>query len=46
MATDKHKICYRAQVSQGERKPPQIEDAHENSSMLMLYVLFYAWAMV
>ena len=32
--------------SQGERKLPQTEDTRDNSSMLMLYLLFYAWAMV
>ena len=29
-------------VSQGDRKAPQTEDTHDNSSMLMLYLLFYA----
>ena len=42
LVTDKQEICYQAQVSQGERKPPQMEDTRDNSSMLMLYLLFYA----
>ena len=42
MATDKQEIHLWAQVSQGERKPPQMEDTHDNLSMLMLYFLFYA----
>ena len=42
LATDKQEICYRARVSQGERKSPQTEDTHDNSSMLTLYLLFYA----
>ena len=42
LATDKQEICYRARVSQEERKPPQMEDTHDNSNMLMLYLLFYA----
>ena len=48
LATDKQKIYYRAQVSQGERKPPQMEDTSVTIQvcMLTLYILFYAWAMV
>ena len=42
LATDKQDIRYRAQVSQGERKPPQVEHARDNLSMLMLCLLFYA----
>ena len=42
LATDKQEIFYQVQVSQGERKPPQTEDTHDNSSMLTLYLLFYA----
>ena len=42
LATDKQEIRYWAQVSQGERKLPQTEDTSDNSSMLMLYLLFYA----
>ena len=38
VATDKQEICYRVQVSQGERKPPQTEDTHDNSRMLTLYL--------
>ena len=41
LATDKQEIRYRAQVSQGKRKPAQTEDTRDNSSMLMLYLLFY-----
>ena len=36
------KIHYWAQVSQGDRKPPQTEDNYDNQSMLTLYLLFYA----
>ena len=41
LATDKQEIRYRVQVSQGERKPPQMEDSCNNSSMLTPYLLFY-----
>ena len=37
LATDKQEIRYWAQVSRGERKPPQMEDTRDNSSMLMQY---------
>ena len=40
------KFATRCKVSQVERKSPQMGDTHDNSSMLMLYLLFYAWAMV
>ena len=30
LATNKQKIHYWAQVSQGERKPPQTEDTYDN----------------
>ena len=42
LAIDKQEIRYRAQVSQGERKPPQTEDTRDSSSKLTLYLLFYA----
>ena len=42
LATDRQEIHYRAQVSQGERKPSQMEDTHDSLSMLMLYLLFCA----
>ena len=42
LATNNQEIHYQAQVSQGERKPPQTEDTCDNLSMLMLYLLFYA----
>ena len=38
LATDKQEIYYQVQVSQGEGKPTQTEDTHDNSSMLMLYL--------
>ena len=41
-AIDKQGIHYRARFSQGERKLPEMEDTCDNSSMLMLYLLFYA----
>ena len=41
LATDKQEIHVWAQVRQGERKPPQMEDTHDNLSMLMLYILLY-----
>ena len=44
-ATDKQEICYLAWVCQGERKPPQIQDTGDNSTMVTL-LLFYVWAMV
>ena len=40
--TDKQEIHYRVRVRQGERKQPQMEDTHDNSSMLMLHLSFYA----
>ena len=46
LATDKQEIRYCARVSQGGRKPPQTEYTRDNSSMLTLYLLFYACAMV
>ena len=42
LATDKQEIRIRARVSQGERKPSQMEDTHDNLSKLMQYLLFYA----
>ena len=42
LATNKEEIHLWAQVSQGERKPPQMEDTYDNLSMLMLYILLYA----
>ena len=29
-----------------ERKPPQMEDTRDNSSMLTVYLLFYAFAVI
>ena len=37
LATDNQEIHYQVRVSQGERKPPQMEDTRDNSSMLTLY---------
>ena len=34
LATDKQEIHFWARVSQGQRKPPQTEDIHDNSSIL------------
>ena len=45
-ATDKQVNCYWAWVSQEQWKPPQTEHAHDNSSMLTVFLLFYACAMV
>ena len=42
LATDKQEICYHTRVSQGERKPPQMEDTCDILSMLTLNLLFYA----
>ena len=38
LATDKQEIRYWMGFSQGERKLPQMEDTHDNSSMLTLYL--------
>ena len=46
LATDKQEIRIQVQVSQGERKPSQMEDTHDNICKLMQYLLFYASAMV
>ena len=46
LATDKQVICYKARVNQGKKKPSKTEDTRDNSRMLMLYLLFYASAMV
>ena len=42
LAIIKQEIRIRARVSQGERKPSQMEDTHDNLSKLMQYLLFYA----
>ena len=42
LASYKQEINLWVQVSQGKGKPPQMEDTHDNLSMLMLYLLFYA----
>ena len=44
LATDKQEIRYRERVSQGERKPLQMEDTRVTIQvcMLTLHILFYA----
>ena len=41
LATYKQEIHLWAQISQGERKSLQMEDTHDNLSVLMTYLLFY-----
>ena len=38
LATDKQEIHYWVRVSQGERKPPQTEDTHDNSSTVFIRI--------
>ena len=46
LATDNQANFYGVQVIQEESKPPQTENTLDNSTMLVLFQLFYAQVMV